>query len=280
MRNSTMLGCLLLAGLTLAAPGVQARGGARTGSGTRQGTSTTTRQPGSAQRQYQGTRTGAQGNTSTVNRTTDVNRTGKNTYSKETQQTVTGPNGQQRSWEAQGTGTVQKTETGAQKTYQGTITNSKGNTTDVNRTTDVTKNGDGSVTRDTNATYTNDNGQSKTVDRTSTSTKNADGTVTTERESTHTNGQGEVLGTGQSTTVRTPGEGSETTGSYTNSQGNSWNYEGQNTRTEPGTVEHSQTVTNPTGQQRTSTGTARWQYVDGKWVRIYSGQTTPVTPVP
>jgi hypothetical protein len=284
MKNVRLLGCLLAVGLTVIAPVAEARGGARTPSGTgtvsRQGTATTGRVPGGAQRQYQGTRTGTQGNTSTVERTTNVNKTGKGTYTRDTQQTVTGPGGQQRSWEAQGSGTVQKTESGFQKTYQGTVTNDKGYTTDVQRTTDVTKNADGSVTRDTDATYTKENGQSRSVDRNSTSTRNDDGTITTERDSIHTNGQGEILGTGESTTVRTPGQESQSNGSYTNSQGKTWNYEGQNTRTEPGTVQHSQTITQPNGQQRTSTGTARWQWVDGKWVRMGSGQSTPVSETP
>lgn len=293
---ATLVQVVMFGGLMVLAPMAEARPG-RTGGGgfSRQGTvntargagqwggtGTVQRSPGTVQSNYQGTRTGANGQTSTVERTNLLNRTGKNSWSRDTQQSVTGPNGQTRSWQAQGNGSVQKTENGHQKTYEGTITNNKGNTTDVNRTTDVTKNADGSVTRQTEATYTNEQtGKTHEVDRTSTTTKNEGGGTTTTRSSTLQDGNGNVMGTGQSTTVHTPGEGYESNGSYTNSQGKTWQYEGESHRTEPGTWEHSQTTTNPEGKTRSSTATAKWQYVDGKWVKVTEGTVTPgTTPSP
>ena len=175
-RNFTLLSAVILgAGLLLAMPaearggrgartggGMQARPQARTGgnwgnqgtytgprgnTGSWQGTNSTTRGQGTVQNQYQGTRTGPNGQNSEVNRNTTVNQTGTNSWHRDTQQTVTNPNGQTRSWEAQGDGSVNKTSNGYEKTYNGTITNSKGQTTDVNRTTGGTKKGQEGVGR-------------------------------------------------------------------------------------------------------------------------------------
>ena len=285
-RNFT----LLVMGALLLTPLAEARGrGGRTGStgrqgsytgprgntGTWQGTNTTTRSPGTVQNQYQGTRTGANGQSSQVNRSTTVNQTGSNSWQRNTQQSVTGPNGQTRSWEAQGNGSVNKTENGYQKTYDGTITNSRGNTTDVNHTTDVTRNADGSVTRDKNSTYTNETtGKTWEVDKTSTTTPNGQGGFTTTRDSSVTAPDGQVVGTGQSTTTGQKGQGTQTTGSWTNQNGQSWQYEGQTLHPESGQADHSQTVTTPTGQQRTTTGTAKWQKINGQWVRVVEAQST------
>lgn len=253
MNRSNLLGLLLVTGMvTLPVSEAWARGrsgAVRTprGTGSYQGTSSGSRQPGSWQRNYQGTRTGAQGNTSQVERASNFNRTGRNTYEKNAQQTITGPNGQTRTSQAQGAGTVTRTENGYQKSYEGTITTDKGKTVDVDRTAEVTKNGDGTRTKETTATYTNQQGQSKIVDRNATGARDQDGTTSVDRDVTVSNGQGEVLGTGQSSTTHSPGQGSQTSGSYTNSQGNSWSQQGQ----------------------------AKWQWVDGKWVRVYSGESNP-----
>lgn len=225
---------------------------------------------------YQGTRTGPAGQTSTVQRQNSTQRTGPNTWQRNGQQTVTNPNGASRTRQSSGTGSVNRTDNGYQKTYNGTWTNSRGNTTTVNRNQDVQRNPDGSITRDGDATYTNQNGKTLNVDSSSTSTKNADGTWTTDRDATVTNGQGQTLGTGQSTTTRTPGEGTQTTGSYQNQQGGTWQYDGSTTRVAPGQVEYEGTRTNPQGTSRTTTGTARWQYINGRWVRM--GEVTTGTP--
>lgn len=240
MNHKTLLvGLILAAGFTTFVE----EANARPRGGSRQGTVTRQRQPGQAQRTYQGTRTGAQGKTSQVNRNNTTQRTGPNTFSREGQQTVTGPNGQQRTQQSQGTGSVQRTENGYSKTYDGTITNDRGKTVDVNRTTDVTKNADGTKSRDSTGTYTNS--------------------------------QGQVIGTGQSNSTYTPGQGTETSKSYTNSQDKTWNYEGQSSQVAPGQREMQGTVTNPQGNSRGVQGRVRWQKIDGKWVKMTEGSTTP-----
>jgi hypothetical protein len=189
---------------------------------------------------------------------------------------VTNPNGQTRSWEAQGNGSVQKSSNGYEKTYNGTITNNKGQTTDVNRTTDVTKNANGSVTRDTTSTYTNEStGKTREVDQNSTTTREGQGVWNTTRDSTVKGDNGQVLGTGQSTTTTTRGQGTQTTGSWTDQKGQSWQYQGSSTHPQAGETDHTQTVTNPNGQSRITNSTARWQQVNGQWVRVWDGQTTP-----
>ncbi|MBS2038545.1 hypothetical protein JST97_26430 [bacterium] len=249
--------------------------GPRGNTGSWQGTNNTTRGQGTFQNQYQGTRTGPNGQTSDVNRNTTVNQTGTNSWHRDTQQTVTSPNGQQRSWEAQGNGSINKTSNGYEKNYNGTFTNSKGNTTDVNRTTDVTKNADGSVTRDKTSTYTNENtGKTWEVDKSSTTSNDGQGVWTTNRDSSVTGPNGQTMGTGQSTTTGQRGQGTQTTGSWTNQNGQSWQYQGSSTHPQAGETDHTQTVTNPNGQARTTNSTAKWQQVNGQWVRVYDGQTT------
>lgn len=238
--------------MLLSAPAeARGRGGRKTG----------TRTPGNFQSQYQGTRTGPNGQSSQVNRATNLNRTGRNSWQRETQQTVTGPGGRQRSWEAQGNGNVNKAENGYQKTYNGTLTNGRGQTNDVNRTINLTRDTNSSITRDKSSTYTNETtGKSWEVDKSATTTRDGEGGFTTSRDSSVTAPEGRTLGTGHSTTAGQKGQGIRTTGSWTNQAGQSWQYEGQSHHPQAGEADHTQTVTTPTGRQRTTTGTAKWQH--------------------
>jgi hypothetical protein len=211
MRNSVLIAvaiAALVCGSVEARPGGgRARAGSNTRSGsvtrpngrtgTFQGQNTWTRGQGNAQNSYQGTRTNAKGQSSTVNRQQNVTKTGDNTFHRDGSQTVTGPNGKSRTSTASGDGTVQKTDNGYTKTYEGTRTNANGKTVEVDKTVNVQKNADGTVTRD--------------------------------REVEYSKPTGEALGTSKTSTTHTPGQGSTTTGTYTNQNGKTWT--GESTRT-------------------------------------------------
>ena len=229
-----LLGIALVAGL-LALPmtaTARPRGGGgynRSGSvqganghgGSWQGKGTWNRQNGTATGTYQGTRTNNQGKTSTVNRETDVTKTGTNSWHRNTNETVTGPNGQTRSWKASGDGSVQKTTNGYEKTYNGTVTNSKGKTVDVKKEVDVTKNADGTVTK------------TRTVD--------------------YSTPDGKPLSESKSTTTITPGQGSKTEGTWTNEKnGNVRTYNSSSTWTGWG-EKSTTTVIGPKGNTTTET---------------------------
>ena len=216
MRNSVLIAVALAAlvcGSVEARPGggraPRSGGSTRQGSvtgangrtGTYQGQNSWTRGNGSAQNNYQGTRTNGKGQTSTVNRQQNVTKTGDNTFHRDGSQTVTGPNGKTRTSTSTGEGSVQKTDNGYTKTYEGTRTNANGKTVEVDKTVNVQK--------------------------------NADGTVTKEREVDYSKPTGEALGTSKSTTTVTPGQGSTTTGTYTNQNGKTWTGEGTRTPVTP-----------------------------------------------
>ena len=227
--------------------GTQSRQGSFTGpqghTGQFQGQSTVTRQPGSYQKQYEGTRTAPNGQTSSVERQTSVQKTGDNSWHRDSSQSVTGADGQTRTRSQSGDTTVQKTDDGFTRSYDGTRTNAQGQTVNVSREVDVSK--------------------------------NADGTVTKDRSSEVTGQDGAVLGTGQSTTTITPGQGSTTTGSHTQRDGATRTYEGSRTQDSSGAWTGERTVTGPEGR----TSTARWQYLDGRWVKVAPAPETP-TPQP
>lgn len=222
------------------------RQGTATGSqgktGTYQGQGSWQRGEGTYNRQYEGTRTGPNGNTQQVNRQQNVTRTGENTYKREGSQSVTGADGQTRTRSHSGEGSVQKTDDGYTRSYDGTVTNSKGQTVNVDREVDVSK--------------------------------NADGTVTKERSTEVSSPEGTPLRSGESTTVITPGQGSQTSGSHTNHvNGGTSTYEGSSTRTEGG-LDHQGSWTGPQGNTRTQNARVRWQYVDGRWVRMVEGSNS------
>ncbi len=174
-----------------------------------------------------------------MNRHENVTKTGQGTWSREGGQTVTGPDGQTRTRSHAGEGSVQKTEDGYTRSYDGTITNSKGKTINVDRDVDVSR--------------------------------NADGTVTKERSVDYSHPDGTLLRSGDSTTLITPGQGAQTTGSRTNHvNGQTSTYEGSRTRTEGG-YDHQGSWTGPQGNTRTRNAGVRWQYVDGRWVRMVEG---------
>ena len=253
-----ILACALVGGASEPALARGRAGGARTGSFGRQGSytgaqgrtssaqgqGTWSRGQGMRSRNYEGTRTGPGGQTQQVERNQNATRTGQNSWHRDGGQTVTGANGQTRTRTSSGDGTIQKTENGYTKSYDGTVTTNKGQVINVDRGVDVTKNADGTVSKDRSVDYTNSEGAS--------------------------------LGSGQSSSLRTPGQGTTTTGSYTNGRGNSSTYEGSSTPSGDHGVNHQQTWTGAQGQTRSSAGQARWQYVDGRWVRSYEGgATTP-----
>ena len=230
MKIHNLLSLTLAAGLLVAPLAASARPtgsynrsgtvqGANGRGGTWQGSGTRTREKGSFQNNYQGTRTNNKGQTSTVDRDNNVTKTGPGSWHRDTTQSVTGPNGKTRTTTASGDGSVKKTENGYEKTYNGTVTNSKGQTVDVNKQVDVTK--------------------------------NADGTVTKERTVDYSTPEGKPLGETKSTTTVTPGQGSKTEGTYTNEKnGNVRTYNGSTVKTETGT-KSTGTVTNPAGNTTT-----------------------------
>jgi len=213
-------------------------------SGSYQGQGTWTRGQGRASRDYEGTRMGPRGNTQQVQRNENVTRTGNNTWSRDGSQTVTGANGESRTRSHSGEGSVQRTNDGYVRDYDGTITTQNGKTVNVDKQVDVSKNADGTVNKDRSVEYTN--------------------------------AQGEALGSGQSNTVRTPGQGTQTTGSFTNQRnGNTSIYEGATTPSGEGGYDHQQVWTGPQGQQRSSNSRVRWQYVNGQWVRMQDSSNSP-----
>lgn len=137
-------------------------------------------------------------------RNNSVERTGEGSYDRSWERTTTSPNGTSRTWEGQGSGTVERTEGGSTRTYQGTATSPKGNEYGVDKVTTRTK---------------TDSGWEKSTTK------------------TVTDSDGNVVGSGERNSVGTQGEGVTTTGSWTN--------ENQGTRSRQ----------------------ARWQYIDGRWVR-------------
>lgn len=226
-------------------------------SGSYQGQGTWNRGQGRASRNYEGTRTGPRGNTQQVQRNENLTRTGSNTWTRNGSQTVTGANGESRTRSHSGEGSVQRTGDGYVRDYDGTITTQNGKTVNVDKQVDVSKNPDGTVSKDRSVEYTN--------------------------------AQGEALGSGQSNTVRTPGQGTQTTGSFTNQQnGNTSTYEGSSAPSGEGGYDHQQTWTGSQGQQRSSNSRVRWQYVNGQWVRMQdssnsaggSSQSTTTVPDP
>ncbi len=116
-------------------------------------------------------------------RNSRTERTGEQTYQRQWDQTTTGPNGNSRTWSGEGTGSVERTENGATRDYQGTVTTPKGQEYGVDKTATTTKTDDGW-----------ERSQSKTV----------------------TDSNGNVVGTGQSHSNGGQGQGVETTGSWSN----------------------------------------------------------------
>lgn len=210
--------------------------------GTYQGQGSWQRGEGTYRRQYDGTRTGPNGQTQQVNREHNVQRTGENTYSRQGSQTVTGSNGESRTRSYEGQGSVQKTDDGYTRNYDGTITNARGQQVNVDRSVDVSKNADGTVTKDRSVDYSH-----------------PDGTP---------------LRSGESNTVITPGQGSQTDGSWTNHvKDQTSTYQGSRTRTEGG-YDQQGTWTGPQGNTRSQNSRVRWQYVDGRWVRMVEGSNS------
>lgn len=249
----TLLTIALLGATVQARPGRAPRTGGHSrqgtfsngrGTGSYQGQSTSTRGGGALHQQYEGTRTGPRGKTQQVERTNDVHKTGDNSFHRDSSQSVTGANGQTRTRTESGDATVKKTENGYEKDYQGTITNGKGQTVDVNRQVDVTK--------------------------------NADGTVTKERSSEYSKPDGTPLRSGESTTTGTPGHGSATSGTWTNDvTGKTGSYASNTTRTGAGAHTTESTATGPNGNSGSAVTNSRWKFVDGKWIR-----TTDTTAQP
>ncbi len=225
------------------------RTGAQGNTSTHAGQGTWSRGNGSYARNYDGTRTGPNGQSQQVNRNQNVTKTGDNSYQRDGSHTVTGANGESRTRTTSGQGTVQKTDSGYTKSYDGTITTDKGKVINVDRSTEATRNADGTVSKDRSVEYTDSSGN--------------------------------ALGTGQSNSVRTPGQGTTTTGSYTNAKnGNTSTYQGSTTPSGEGGYGHTSTWTGAQGNSRTTNANARWQYIDGKWVKSVQSTTAPVTPAP
>jgi hypothetical protein len=161
---------------------------------------------------YEGTRTNPKGETSTVNRESNFSKTGEGTYERSGSQTVTGADGSERTRSHEGSGTVEKTDTGYTKSYDGTRTNPNGETVNVNKTKEVNKTEEG-VTIDRTHTVTDDSGQTLR-DGSSTTVKNQDGVNTTfEGSRTNKDGTNSTVN-GERTRTRTEngfqGEGSRT----------------------------------------------------------------------
>ncbi len=200
------------------------------------GTKTWSKEGNSATKDYSKTVTNQNGQSKTVEGSTTWTNNGDGTYNKEGSRSVTGPNGETRTGTTSGSGSVTKTENGVSKTYNGTLTNGQGQSYDVNRQADYSRNGDGTGSR---------NGSHSLTDS-----------------------DGNVVRSGNSSTLYTPGQGTETTGSRTNSQGTRY-YEGSNQRTEDGRV-YNGAVTNGQGETLQERN-VRWQYVDGRWVKTAEG---------
>lgn len=128
-------------------------------SGSYQGQGTWTRAQGRASRNYEGTRMGPRGNTQQVQRNQNLTRTGNNTWTRDGSQTVSGAHGQSRTRSHSGQGSGQRTHDGYVREYDGTITTHKGKTVQVDKQVDVSKNADGTVTRDRSVEYTNAQGE-------------------------------------------------------------------------------------------------------------------------
>lgn len=233
-KSLTALGLVLA--LLISSQGeaqAQRRGGgsrARTGTVTRtgaKGTSTGTVRTGVQNNRSTGTRTvNREGQASTprgqVNGqgTSTIQRTGTNTYDRDWTHTTTGPNGQTRTATGQGSGTVQKTDTGVSKTYQGTTTAPNGQTYNVSKNAETTRTETG-FERDASRTVTDS--------------------------------EGNVVGSGESHTTGVKGEGTTTTGTWTGPAGSS-TYEGQSQR-DGDTVNHTWMTTGPNGNTRNGEST-------------------------
>ena len=235
-RKFLSTGCLcltLLLGFHAEAQAQRRAGGgsrARTGTATRtgpRGTST-----GSYQTQVQNDRSSG---TRSVNRegqvttprgernsqrSSTVQKTGTNTYDRQWSNSTTGPNGQTRSSSGQGSGTVQRTDTGVTHTYQGTTTAPNGQTYNVSKSSETTRTDTG-FERDASRTVTDSSGN--------------------------------VVGSGESHTTGVKGEGTTTTGSWMGPAGTT-TYQGQSQR-DGDTVNHTWTTTPPNGQTRNGQST-------------------------
>lgn len=208
----------------------------KTRSATSQGTGTWTRNRGQRSHQYRGTVTGQNGKSAEVERGTTLKRTGGNTYSKESRQTWTGPEGNSRTRSQEGTGEVNRTDDGWNKSYEGTYTTGKGETYNVSKEADHSRNEDGSRT--------------------------------TERDVTVTNSAGQTVGSGSASTNAVPGQGTTTTGTVTGPSGTR-GYEGSTTPGEGGWM-HQGTWSNEEGQV-VRQGETTWKWVDGRWTKVSSG---------
>lgn len=231
--STICLGLVLLVGFHSEAL-AQRRGGggnrARTGTATRtgpRGTSTGSSQTRVQNDRASGTRTVNREGQATTPRgqrstqgTNTVEKTGKNTYDREWSNSTTGPNGQTRTSSGQGSGTVQKTDTGVTHTYEGTTTAPNGQTYNVSKSSETTKT-DSGFERDASRTVTDS--------------------------------AGNVVGSGESHTTGVKGEGTNTTGSWTGTAGTT-TYEGQSQR-DGDAVNHTWMTTAPTGQSRTGEST-------------------------
>ncbi len=139
------------------------------------------------ERNWEHTTTAPNGQERTVEGTSTTTHNGDGTYDRDSSRTVTGPNGESRTSTASGSGTVNRTEDGVTRSYQGTQTNSNGDVFDVNR--------DGQWTR------------------------NGDGTVTESRSHQVTDSQGQMVRSGESTGTWTQGQGGERNSTYSNRHG-------------------------------------------------------------
>ena len=164
-----------------------------------------------------------------------VERTGENTYDRSWDQTTTSPNGRERTWKGEGSGTVERTDNGHTRTYEGTVTTPRGQEHNVDKVTTRTK---------------TDTGWEKSTTK------------------TVTDSQGNVIGSGERNSVGTKGEGVTTDGTWTNERnGNTTTYNGSSQKTDEG-WERNREYSNSNGTRNRQ---VRWQYVDGQWVRTGTG---------
>ena len=158
----------------------------------------------------------------TVQGQSTTERTGENTYDRDWSRTTTDSQGQSRTRTGEGSGTVEKTDSGFTRTYQGTTTTPNGQQYNVSKTAETVKT-DSGLERDTTRTVTDS--------------------------------AGNVVGTGQSHTDGVKGQGTTTTGSWTGSAGQTSTYEGQTQRGEDG-LDRTWMTTGPEGQTRS--GESHW----------------------
>ena len=239
------------------------------------------RSQGEASSTDQGTRTDAQGQTSNVDRERSWKKTGPGTYEKSGSQTVTGPQGQERTRSYEGSGSVQKTDSGVSKTYEGTRTNAKGETSKVNRENSFQKTGDGTYERSGSQTVTGPNGQERTSSyEGSGSVQKTDSGFSKTYEGTRTNAKGETVDVNRSKEV-TKSDGSvtvEKSHSVTDSSGQTLHSDSTTTtRSESGVSKtYEGTHTNKNGD--TTTVNRDWYGTGTTYPAATEKQAAPQSP--